>query len=144
MNRKKFIKTCGFSCLGALALSQTLTGCSPTKTITVGITGDEIIVPIAKFVSRGKPLEYITVHAAQLQFPIYLLRISNQEYTAVYLKCTHQGNAVNAFGHKLVCSAHGSEFDRYGQNTNGPATSPLRQFPVQVIDQDLHISLKRL
>ncbi len=144
MNRKDFIKTCGFTCLGAMAFSPAVTGCSPTKNITAAITGDEIIIPVARFVNRGRPLEYITVHAAQLQFPIYLFRIAEHEYTAVYLKCTHQGNAVNAYGQKLVCSAHGSEFDRYGQVTAGPATSPLRQFPVQVIDQDLHISLKKV
>ena len=144
MDRKKFIKTCGFACLGASSAVLSLYSCVASKSIVASISVDNLIVPKLDFIKNDSHLDYIVLHNENLQFPIYLFRFSEQEYSALYLQCTHQGNELNAFGDKLVCSAHGSEFNNKGQVTNGPATKTLRSFPVEVTNQNILISLKKI
>jgi Rieske Fe-S protein len=57
------------------------------------------------------------------------------------MQCTHQGAELQAFGDKLQCPAHGSEFSNRGQVESGPATAPLRTFPVSADNNELKISL---
>ncbi|MBL4605556.1 MAG: Rieske (2Fe-2S) protein [Flavobacteriaceae bacterium] len=144
MKRKEFLKTCGYACLGATTLGTLLQSCVSTKSITASISGDHLIIPKSNFVKKEEFLKYLVISNKNLQFPIYLFRFSENEYTALYLQCTHQGNEVNAHGDTLVCSAHGSEFNNKGKVTNGPATKPLRSFPIQIENQNILISLKKV
>lgn len=143
MKRKEFIKTCGYGCLGLSSISFLLQSCVAMKDISVEITGDHLKVPKAAFKKKDEYVEYVIVRNEKLQFPIYVFRFSEEEYTALYLECTHQGNEVSAYGDKLVCSAHGSEFDNKGQVTSGPADRPLRSFPVNSENENLFISLRK-
>lgn len=143
MDRKEFIKTCGYACLGASSIGMLLQSCVPTKSISAPIIGEHLVVPKTDFITNQKTFEYLIVSNVQLQFPIYVFRFSEIEYTALYLRCTHQGNELNAYGDKLVCSAHGSEFDNRGNVVQGPAKETLRSFPVKVNDQNILISLKK-
>jgi Rieske Fe-S protein len=86
--------------------------------------------------------QYIIVRNDALQFPIYLYRFSETEYSAVLMKCTHQGNELSASGDHLTCSAHGSEFNNRGTVVNGPAEKDLRQFKVTVNNAQLLIDLR--
>jgi Rieske Fe-S protein len=147
VDRKTFIKTCGYSCLGATSISILLQGCVSTKTINSPIENDNVIVPLSAFEKEKNGekqiLDYVIVQNRQLSFPIYVFRFSNTEYTALYLKCTHQGTELNAYGEKLVCSSHGSEFDNKGNVTKGPATMPLRSLSTKINAQNISISLKQ-
>lgn len=146
MNRKEFIKTCGFACLGVSTFGLLMQGCTSSKMITAQVAGENLIVPISAFEVHkegGKTFrKYIVVQNEKLQYPIYVYRFSETEYTALYMRCTHQGNELSAYGDKLVCSAHGSEFDNKGKVTNSPAEHPLKSFPVHIENQSLNISLK--
>lgn len=143
MDRKEFIKTCGYACLGMLAFGPLLQSCTPTKHITANIIDDSLVLPISNFIKNDTYLKYVIVRNENLQFPIYVFRFTEKKYTALYLQCSHQGNELNAYGEKLVCSAHGSEFDNKGIPTNGPATEPLRSFPIQIDQENIFISLKK-
>lgn len=143
MDRKKFIKNCGFSCLGASSIGIFLNSCISTRNISASISGDNLVIPKSEFIRNEKLVQYIIVQNEQLQFPIYVFRFSESEFAALYLRCTHQGNELNAYGDKLVCSAHGSEFDNKGGVTNGPATNPLKSFPVIIDNQNILVSLKK-
>ena len=44
--------------------------------------------------------------------------------------CTHLGCTVNMVETGFQCPCHGSTYDRYGNNTGGPAPSPLVYFDV--------------
>lgn len=142
MQRKKFIRTCGLACLGATSIGALLQSCIPTKNITVTIEGDQLVIPKSDFTKKDGYYDYIVVNNSRLQFPIAIFRFATDEYSALLLQCTHQGNELNAYGDKLVCSAHGSEFDNKGNVTNGPATDPLRSFPIQIENNNILISLK--
>lgn len=144
MDRKEFIKTCGFACFGASAATVLLQSCVSSKNVTASISGENIIVPKSDFANKGEYLKYVIVTNEKLHYPIYVFRFSETDYSALLLQCTHQGNELNAFGEKLVCSAHGSEFNNRGQVTNGPAIRSLRSFPIQLESKNILISLKRV
>ncbi|MDP2722727.1 MAG: Rieske (2Fe-2S) protein [Bacteroidales bacterium] len=143
MKRKEFIKTCGYACLGLTFFSPLLQGCVSAKIISATIEGENLLVPTVNFNKDGKIRRYLVANNPQLQYPIYVFRFSETDYTALYMKCTHQGNELTAYGEKLVCSAHGSEFDNKGNVTNGPASNPLRSFPTKLVNQNILISLKK-
>jgi Rieske Fe-S protein len=146
MNRKQFIKTCGFTCLGTSTFGFLLQSCTGSKIVTAQINGDNIIVPLTQFEQikdRVKSYRrFLVIQNDQLKYPIYVYRFSEKEFTALYMQCSHQGNELTAYGDKLVCSAHGSEFDNKGNVTNSPADKPLKSFPVLLDSQNLKISLK--
>ncbi|HUH45842.1 MAG TPA: Rieske (2Fe-2S) protein [Arenibacter sp.] len=142
MERKEFIKSCGLACLGATSMVTWLQSCIPAKNITAIIEDDQLVVPKTDFRKKDSYYNYIIVNHSRLQFPIALFRFATDAYSALYLQCSHQGNELNAFGDKLVCPAHGSEFDNKGNVTHGPATDPLRSFPIQIENNNILISLK--
>ena len=70
-----------------------------------------------------------------------MFRFSDTEYSALLMKCTHQGNELSASGDHLTCSAHGSEFTNMGAVAQGPAERTLRQFKVSVDPEKILIDL---
>jgi cytochrome b6-f complex iron-sulfur subunit len=57
-------------------------------------------------------------------------RTAQSGVTVVTAVCTHEVCAVSGFANsRYVCPCHGSEFSTSGAVVQGPAASPLRQFP---------------
>ncbi len=148
MNRKEFIKTCGFACVGSIALGAVLQSCGTLKMVNGTMSGDEIIIKLSDFeIIKGDTIsfrKYVIVQNDQLKFPISVYRVNATEYTALWMECTHQGNELTAYGDRLQCSAHGSEFDKFGNVVEGPASNHLRTFPVVKENELLKISLKKV
>ncbi|WP_423128517.1 ubiquinol-cytochrome c reductase iron-sulfur subunit [Gaoshiqia sp. Z1-71] len=146
MDRKDFFKNCGFACLGASVFPVLLQGCSGVKILSANIVGSDLVVPVSDFdSSKGNQNDfrkYIILQNDQLQYPLCVYRFSENEYSALWMRCTHQGTELQVFGDKLQCPAHGSEFSTKGQVQNGPADQPLRTFPVTKVNDQLIISLK--
>lgn len=147
MDRKGFIKACGMSCIGGLGFAAILQGCTITKKNMAGkIEGDNMIIPLSEFETKNNKniylKKYIIAHNDILQYPICIYRINENEYSALWMRCTHQGTELQVFGDKLQCPAHGSEFNNKGSVHNGPADTGLRTFPVTVENDKLIISLK--
>lgn len=147
MKRKEFIKTCGFACIGAsFGLGMVLESCNTTKMINGTISNSDLIFPKSKFeFSKNNGIKfhkYLIVQNDQLQFPICIFRLNETEFSAVLMKCPHQGAELQVFGDKLQCPAHGSEFDHFGKVQSSPADSNLRSFQVTQDKLNLKISLK--
>jgi len=69
-------------------------------------------------------------------------RTSQSACTTVTAVCTHEGCAVSGFANALyVCPCHGSEFSTSGAVVQGPASSPLRQFPTTFANNVVTISV---
>lgn len=146
MNRLEFIKKCGMACVGITAIPPILSSCISNKTIAGTIKDDDIIVPLSDFVensSSNVKRPYVILQNEMLKYPICVFRISDTEYEAVWMQCTHQGSQLQVFGDKLQCPAHGSEFSNRGLVQNGPADKALRKFPVRIESDFLKISLKK-
>ncbi len=153
MDRKDFIKTCGFACLGSIAIVSGLQGCSSSgflsgssELLNGKIVGDDLVVPVSDFeIKKGKARDfrrYVIVQNEILKYPVCVYRFSENDYTALWMRCTHQGTELQVFGNQLQCPAHGSEFTNRGTVQNGPAEMKLRTFPVRIENNQLKISLK--
>jgi Rieske Fe-S protein len=146
MNRKEFMKKCGLACAGGSVFTVFLQGCGSTKIVSAAMTGSDLVLAATEFEVLKKDQvhfrNYVVVQNDQLEYPVCVYRTSSTTYTALWMKCTHQGTELQAFGDKLHCPAHGSEFNKQGGVENGPAANPLRTFPVALVDGQLKISLK--
>ena len=147
MDRRDFIKKTCAACLSVTVLS-TLGRCIGTQYISGKMHKDGIIIDIADFAIKQKGgtaySSFIIVRNDALKFPICVYRFNDKEYSALWMKCTHQGAELKASGDVLQCPAHGSEFTNKGQVRNGPANESLRSFPVTVTNNELFIDLRKL
>ena len=146
MDRKQFLKTCGFGCLAGITGVTLLQSCSTSFILSKEIKGSDILVPVSDFEIKNKRetnyKKYIIIQNELLKSPICVYRFNTTDYTAMLMVCTHQGAELQAFGDKLQCSAHGSEFSNRGILESGPADKDLRKFPIVIENNILKISLK--
>lgn len=145
MNRKQFIKKCGYACIGAGLGVTFLNSCTPMKSVVGEIIDSDLVVPLQVFLTGKGANDYrkfVLIENPQLKLPICVFRLGEKEYTSLLMQCTHQGAELQVFGDRLQCPAHGSEFDNKGHVQNGPADSQLRSFPTTIINNQIKISLK--
>ena len=146
MDRKQFIKTCGFACVAATGLGSVLQSCASPRTVMATLGESELMFPESHFeiVRNGKKKfkKYLVVQHERLLFPICVYRLGENNYSAVHMKCSHQGAELQVFGDKLQCPAHGSEFSNHGKVLNAPADTDLRTFAVKTENNNIKIILK--
>jgi nitrite reductase/ring-hydroxylating ferredoxin subunit len=142
MERKLFLKSCGYACLGASMLSVFLESCSGSKQIEGTIMNADLVVSVTTFHHNNSFRKYIIVTHEKMKFPICVYRFNENTYSALLMRCPHQGAELQVFGEKLECPAHGSAFNNIGIVQNGPADTNLRTFPVSLQNDQLYISLK--
>ena len=146
MDRRKFIKSSCASCLSATLLSSAIfSSCTPTQYISGTLEKDGLLIGKDQFKVGNKRSysSFVVVRNDNLLFPICIYRFSDNDYSAIWLKCVHQGAEVNVVGDMLQCPAHGSEYNNRGVVTNGPATSYLRTFAVTVRNNEIFIDLRK-
>lgn len=147
MKRRAFIISSCNACLAAGALGTLLSSCGATHYTAGKMNRDGIFVEVEDFKTKNKGQSswrsYIVVRNEELKFPICIYRFTENDYSALWMQCAHQGAEVQVAGTHLQCPAHGSEYDNRGRVTNGPATSDLRTFPVTVTNNQLFIDLRK-
>jgi cytochrome b6-f complex iron-sulfur subunit len=146
MERKEFIRTCGYACLGTLAISALLEGCvSANYFAQTSLSGSIITIKKSEFikVENGKTVarKFVLVKNEKLNFPICLYKLTETEYSALLMECTHKGCELNAQGEYLVCPCHGSEFSNTGAVQNPPAEQNLQSFKTSTDDANIYIQL---
>lgn len=146
MDRKKFLKACGLACVGGIGISTILQSCAGGNYYAKSeLTNNSLKIALKEFTidKNGKQIDrkYVLVRAEKLNFPIFLYKINDTEYSAVWMECTHQNMELSAHGDSLVCPAHGSEFDKNGNVTQGPAQKNLRKFKTTTDSEFIYIQL---
>jgi Rieske Fe-S protein len=145
MDRREFTTACLMCLTGAVAI-PVLTGCQSTHYTsgTIEPNGISILKSEFTYLKKDEPVQrdYVIVRNDAMEFPIYVYRFSDDEYTAMLMKCTHQGNELQASGDHLHCSAHGSEFSNRGIVAQGPAEENLRTFKVATENDKIFIDLR--
>ncbi|HRF78861.1 MAG TPA: Rieske (2Fe-2S) protein [Flavobacteriales bacterium] len=143
MDRRTFIRQGCLACSAVLVAPALLTSCSGIRPVAGTIEGDTLVLPSGAFTGKdGTPLRVAVATHAQLKQPIAVFRDGPSAYHAVLMRCTHKGVELNVTGTRLECPAHGSSFDSHGTVLEGPAETPLRDFPVEERDGRIFISLK--
>ena len=138
--RRDFIKkTASASAMLCCGLSgaSLLQSCGSVRQITAKIKDRSIHVSKTEFTDNA----FVVVSNMALPAPIYLYKVSEEEYTAFLMLCTHNDCELEATSRMLVCPCHGSEFDLKGNVTEGPAEKPLMEFDVVVGENEIKIVL---
>ena len=147
MDRRNFLKKSCSACLSLTVISSMVSSCLSTKYVTGKVAKDGITIDKDDFKIKQKGgtaySSFVIVRNEILKYPICIYRMNNDEYTALWMRCTHQGAELQASGDMLQCSAHGSEFNSKGQVRNGPANTALRTFPVTVTNNEIFIDLRK-
>lgn len=133
-------------CMTGSLIAPVLLSCQATYYTNGVMETEGISVPKSEFtyLKKNQPVlrQYVIVRNEAMEFPIYLYRFSENEYSALLMKCTHQGNELQATGDHLHCSAHGSEFNNKGTVAQGPAERNLRSFYVTAEGDKIFIDLR--
>jgi Rieske Fe-S protein len=138
--RREFIKDACTSCLATTFLGLTftqLTSCSSLPIYKTNLAQKKVDVPVTAF---GES-DLVIVRDLQVPFDILLVKKSTEEYKAIYMKCSHQENAVTATKTGLFCSSHGSRFDLDGNVLKEPALAPLKKYKTEVKENTISIDL---
>jgi Rieske Fe-S protein len=147
MNRKEFLVKSCTTCIAAAGISSLISSCASTQYIYGTVGKDGITISKNDFRLSQKDnsayRSFVIVRNDALQYPICVYRFSDEQYSALWMRCTHQGTELNASGDYLQCPAHGSEFNNNGKVRNGPADKDLRMFPVLISNNDLFIDLRK-
>jgi Rieske Fe-S protein len=147
MTRKDFIVNSCALCASATGMAALLSSCTPSRYVSGTFNKDGLIVSGDEFkiMQKGNTAyrSFIIVRNDSLKFPICVYRLSDTEYSALWMQCTHQGAELQASGDVLQCPAHGSEFNNRGAVRSGPANSSLRTFPVTFTNNELFIDLRK-
>lgn len=147
MNRKEFLLKGCTACLSAIAITTGLSSCFTTQYVPGSLNNDGLTLKKSDFKLAQKGgtdfRSFIIVRNDALKFPICVYRHSDNEYSALWMQCSHQGAELQASGAALQCPAHGSEFNNKGIVTNGPASRNLRTFPVTISKDELFIDLRK-
>jgi cytochrome b6-f complex iron-sulfur subunit len=145
MERSEFLKVCGGACLGLIGMSALLQSCGTTHYAQAALENKRIQLSKQEFEKikedEIKYRKYVLVKIDSINYPILVNRIDAENYTAVLLKCTHQGNVLAVSGNVLTCAAHGSEFDRNGEVLQGPAAEKLISYTVTSDEKNIYIQL---
>lgn len=142
MERKEFIQSsCNICLLAATGyFLSTLTGCSPAvyHVIRTEIINDEIQIPVASFTQSAMQF----VRPKGWYYDIAVQRKEDNTYEALLMQCTHQDNQLTPTPNGYTCSLHGSQFNKNGKVTKGPAENPLKQYATSVNQGNLIIQIK--
>jgi Rieske Fe-S protein len=141
MERRQFVKSsCNFCLLAATGyfLSE-LTACSPGyKVIKTEIINNKVEIPLASFSQSN----FQFIRPKGWYYDIAVQKKEQNVYEALLMQCTHQNNQLIPTGNGYVCNLHGSQYNKDGRVTKGPAENPLRQYSTSVEQDKLIIHLK--
>jgi len=145
MDRKEFLKVCGGSCLSLIGISLLSQSCKTTHYAQTVVSNNKVQISKQDFIiiknEESTYRKYVIAKADNLDFPIVVYRNSETSYTALLLRCTHQGIELNVNGDLITCSAHGSEFSKNGEVFTGPAEQKLKSFPITIDEKNIYINL---
>lgn len=110
------------------------------------VEGAEVIIPLSEFVIGDASMrsfrQFVIGYPDILQYPLCVFRHREKDFTALLLRCTHQGTELQVFGDTMQCPAHGSEFDNRGRVQHGPASFDLVTFPIVNERDQIRIAIK--
>ncbi len=131
------------ACAGILLGASLLESCAGVKYAKGTLNDNGMLLDPKEFDNSKGSHRYVVVRHDDLLFPICVYHIAENEYSALLMKCSHQGAELQVSGDQLTCPAHGSEFDKWGKVTQSPASAPLRTFPVSMVNGQLFIDLRK-
>lgn len=136
MQRRQFL-----SSLSIIAGASLVKGCASFKSsrskdgLTLLPTNGELIVRRELLThNRG-----IKLNANGKNIGLY--QLSDDEFSAREMRCSHQGCGIELDDNGYICPCHGATFDRYGQAIKGPATEPLKPAELRTDSEYIYVKM---
>lgn len=120
-------------------ITSLLSSCSTVKVLSYKQESDKIEVPLNNFEAEQKLLQ---IRPMWMDYDILLYKKDPDNYTAIYLCCSHQQQPLVATQHGLYCNSHGSKFGFDGLPKKEPAVKPLKMFKTKLLEDKVEIYLK--
>lgn len=144
MDRRDFLKNGCKACLlmgaGVFIGTSFLESCASIGSMALlkaKSIGGKVSIPLSEFAVQKTKL----VRVSGYEYDIAVREVSEGNYLALLMKCTHAGQPLTKTGAGFYCTLHGSRFTPTGIVENGPASQPLAHMPVAVEGQQLVITL---
>ncbi|HET8573772.1 MAG TPA: Rieske (2Fe-2S) protein [Edaphocola sp.] len=143
MDRRSFLKGSCKACLlmsaGMMLGASFLEGCAGLggSVLKASAVGGKIRLPVSDFAMQKTRL----VRVSDYEYDIAVREISEGNFLALLMKCTHAGQPLTKTGSGFYCTLHGSRFSPTGIVENGPASQPLAHLPVVMESGQLVLTL---
>lgn len=146
MDRRNFIKSSCLTCVSSIGAMWLLQACKTTKQVTnFQYKQNKITIYKSEFIAlkNDKKIErkFIVLKPENLPFPIAVYKLSNNDYNASLLQCSHQGCELSPYETTMVCPCHGAEFNAKGEVTQGPAETSLKTFITTHDNENIYIQI---
>jgi cytochrome b6-f complex iron-sulfur subunit len=140
INRRTFLKSVGACtlCSSSTAIIFASTGKFVLANEYITITDKKVIVDKAAFSGKRS----IVFSLPEFDYPISLLQIDKDNYSALLMMCTHQKCKTEWNKDHYVCPCHGSRFTETGEVIRGLAEESLKSYPVAVAENKIIIQIK--
>ena len=128
VTRRSFLKGTALAVGGAM-LGVSEMGCVASSAPVVRTTLESNILRIDT--ARPELLNVgdgIQLDADGLEYPILLIKVSEEKFVALSTACMHLGCTVKKQPSVIRCPCHGSVYDLEGKVLNGPSQLPLHQY----------------
>lgn len=144
MKRKEFIEICCFVSIGCTTIGFIFQSCSnPNFFAKANVINNKIVLKKAEFkqtdFGNSNKRNFILIKIEAFEYPIYLYKFEEGDFSALLMKCTHLGCELQPYGDYLVCPCHGSEFTNRGKVQHSPADENLQTFEVTTDDENIYI-----
>jgi len=140
-DRRTFLRKSGMA-IGGLAVSSLNLACIATSAprMKADVNGSRILFETA-IPELVRPGDAVSLESPFLEYPILLIRLQDESFSAVSTQCTHLGCEVRKERTLLRCPCHESAFDFNGNVLNGPAEIPLRHYRVAATGSIVEIQI---
>lgn len=133
MSRRQFIKACALTSLGVLV------GCRSNPPKVQYTLNESHEIPI----NRGDfdEARYVVIEHPSSRYPIGVFQLSDNDFVASLMECTHQSCELSVKGGIYICPCHGSRFGADGRVIKGPAENNLKTYSLRTTENQLFIKL---
>lgn len=135
-DRRGFVRT-GSAALAAVLLP----GCASIVTRRVPLEAGKVRLSLRQYPELAEPRGSLRLMPDGWEDPLYLLALDGGGFVALSSICTHRGCTVDLGGPGLSCPCHGSQYDREGRVTRGPASRALTRYPVRIAGDEVVIEV---
>ena len=145
MERRKFIKSCCYSAIGISVAGVLLSSCESIYYATITRKSNRLVVSKKEFIKikneKQSERKFVLIKEDELKYPVCLYKVSDNNYSASLLLCTHNGCELNVGGGRYTCPCHGAEFSINGKVLQGPAEKDLKTYKTETDNENIYIHL---
>jgi len=128
--------------MGLTGFTSLLESCGsayPVIKTTSSATANVVSIPLSTFTELVK---MVVVRDDKLSEDLLLIK-NPKGFKALVLVCTHETSPLYATDTRIICNAHGAQFDFNGQVLKEPALYPLDEYKTEIINNNVNIYLNK-